>query len=393
MDHVFWNIGHNLILEDVVRAEGCWLYTAQNRRYLDFESGVWCTPLGHSHPRVNAAIKAQLDNISHTGYCFANPVTEEAAKEILSIVGFSKGRCVFLCSGSEAVEFGVQVLRKLSGKPKLLTLSDSFLGSYGSAAKKREEEWHLLDWSPCASCDQTGVCRSDCKVLAGIPLAEIGGFVFEPGSSSGLVRFPPQSLIKNLVKLIKENNGYVQVNEITTGLGRTGQWFGFQHYGFQPDLVSMGKGLGNGYPVSAAALTEEVMDKLQERSFYYQQSHQNDPLGSAAAKAVITVLREERLIERCRRVGEELLSELTLMCDRCSVLKEVRGRGLMFAVECAERPNFVPAAFIFEALLKRGVIIARRPGLNVLRIDPPLTVTEEDISYFLSNITTVLSEL
>ena len=124
--------------------------------------------------------------------------------------------------------------------------------------------------------------------------------MFEPGSSSGHVRFPPKAFIQNIVKFIRQHDGFIQINEITTGLGRTGKWFGFQHYDIKPDIVSMGKGLGNGYPVSAIAMTPDIIAKLSEMGFYYFQSHQNDPLGCAAAKAVIATLQKENSIEKIK---------------------------------------------------------------------------------------------
>ncbi|MCG8402620.1 MAG: aspartate aminotransferase family protein [Firmicutes bacterium] len=390
MEHVLWSIGHDLIIENIVKAQGCYLYDSGGRRYVDFESGVWCTPLGHSHPRVNRVVKAQVDHISHTGYCYAHPATEEAAKEILEITGLPGGKCVFLSSGSEAVEFGVQVLRKISGKPRLLTLVDSFLGSYGSAGKKRGEEWHLLDWSLCSTCSRPDKCTPQCRVFGDIPCEEIGGFVFEPGNSSGQVRFPPVAFIKNLVHLISKNNGFVQANEITTGMGRTGEWFGFQHYSIQPDIVSMGKGLGNGYPVSSIAMSPGIIDRLNESSFYYSQSHINDPLGCSAARAVIQVLKEDNLVERSKRLGEILIKRLTEICGNHDFIKEVRGRGLMIAIEFLPEHDTVPAAQIYRAMLNRGFIIARRPGRNTLRVDPPLNVDENDIEEFLYNFNQVL---
>lgn len=268
MDHVLWCIGHELVLPDIVRAEGCYLYDRTGKKYIDMESGVWCTPLGHAHPRLNKAIRTQIDRITHTGYCYSHAIVEEAASEITDISGWNRGRCVFLSSGSEAVEFGIQVLRTLSVNPLLLTLSDSFLGSYGSASQARGDEWSLVDWQACRSCPRAGECDPNCPVLLDIPFDKIGGFVFEPGSASGLVRFPPKPFIQNIVARIREEEGLVQVNEITTGLGRTGKWFGFQHYDIRPDVVSMGKGLGNGYPVSVVAMSPTVIDRLSHISFF-----------------------------------------------------------------------------------------------------------------------------
>jgi acetylornithine aminotransferase len=129
------------VLPDIVKGEGCYLYDLQGNKYLDLESGIWCLALGHCHPQINDAIRTQAGILTHSGYCYANPVMEHAANAVLDILNIPDGKCVFLSSGSEAVEFGVQALRKITAKPLILTLSDSFLGSYGSAGSKRQDEW------------------------------------------------------------------------------------------------------------------------------------------------------------------------------------------------------------------------------------------------------------
>ena len=391
MKNIFWNIGHKLTLPNIIKGEGCYLYDDKNKKYVDMESGVWCTPLGHCHPEVTQVIQWQAEQLVHAGYCFSSPVVEEAAQEILKVTGMPDGSCVFLSSGSEAVEFGIQALHAISGKTKLLTLSDSFLGSYGSAKKSRSEEWYLFDWSKCANCSLSAECDPACTFLKNIPFDQVGGFVFEPGSSSGLVRFPPKALIQNIVKKIKKNNGFVQINEITTGMGRTGKWFGFQHYDLEPDIVSMGKGLGNGYPVSSVAMSKHVKKILDEHSFYYQQSHQNDPLGCAVAKQVITILKEKELIEKCRKSGYYLLKELLKIKDKNPSIRGVRGRGLMIAVEFDSSLDISLLDKIWSLCLEQGYIIARRPGLNVFRIDPPLIVERKVIDDFLEMFDRIVS--
>lgn len=216
--------------------------------------------------------------------------------------------------------------------------------------------------------------------------------MFEPGSSSGLVRFPPKSLIQNISKLIKQHSGFIQINEITTGMGRTGKWFGFQHYDMHPDIVSIGKGLGNGFPVSAIAMSREIIAILDQISFHYHQSHQNDPLGSAVAKQVITVLKEQNLIEKCNQIGAYFLERLFQLKNSYQFIKEIRGRGLMIAIEFQETTSNEFMDTLYQKCIRRGYIIARRPGLNVFRIDPPLIISKKQIDDFLENFEQILNE-
>ena len=385
--------GHQIVMNNIVKALNCHLYDSNKKEYVDFESGVWCTSLGHNHPKINQVIKNQIENIMHTGFCYLHPVVEESAHQILDVLEIRNGKCVFLCSGSEAVEFGIQVIQTISEKPLLLTMSDSYLASYGSAKKKRENEWILFDWIKCSGCNRYEDCDPGCSRISQIPFHQINGFVFEPGSSSGLVRFPPVQLIENIIKRIKENNGVVLVNEVTTGLGRTGRWFGYQHYNVKPDLIALGKGLGNGYPVSVTALSQPVWELLETKPFKYSQSHQNDPLGAGIAKAVVKVIEEENLIENCRSMGSYFLRQLQQLPKKVDIIRDIRGRGLMIAVEFEDIDNHLIAPTIQQRLLTNGYIVANRPGFNVIRIDPPLTVSKEQIDAFMDNFQHILTSL
>jgi acetylornithine aminotransferase len=377
MDHVLRCSGYRVMKSDIVRAEGCTLYDAEGRRFLDLEAGVWCAGLGHNHQRVNEAIRRQLKEIAHIGYRYSTPLVEEAAMAVLQTMGLPNGRCVFLSSGSEAVEFGVEIARRLTEQPLHLTLRDSYLAAYGSAGRKSPGEWACFDWHACTGCPHSEGCDPGCDHLRDIPFEQTAAFVFEPGSTGGLVRFPPRQLVEYLATRIREQQGLVVVDEVTTGMGRTGRWYGFEHYGLKPDIVAVGKGLGNGYPVSAVAMTDRVASRLEKATFHYAQSHQNDPLGCAIAKAVIAVIREERLVERSARAGRDFLEELQRLSERRPGVKEVRGRGLMIAMELIDE---VIGNVVYERLLAGGLLAGWKAATKVLRFYPPLTVADEDLA-------------
>ena len=304
---------HDIVKTDFVRGDNCYLYDEQGRRYVDLESGIWCTALGHSQPRLSQVIAQQAAKLMHLGTRYPNAIVEEAALALLDIVQIRDGKCTFLSSGSEAVEFGAQTIRRVSGKDLLLTFSNSYLAAYGSAGRKQAGEWYLFDWN---ACPDTAHC------IAEIPFEKIGGFVFEPGGSgSGFVRFPPHALVQELAGKVKQAGGLVMSNEVTAGMGRTGKWFGFQHYDIQPDIVALGKGLGNGYPVSAVVMRREVAEKLEATGLRYAQSHQNDPLGCSVAKEVIAILKEENLIERGAKLGAYFLTGLQHLVEKHAIVK------------------------------------------------------------------------
>ncbi len=382
-DPLFRYPGHELFSSTIVRAENCYLYDDQGNRYVDLESGVWCTAVGHSHPRIQAVLKRQAGRVAHTGFAYTHPIVGRAAKAMLGLHGFDDGRCVFLCSGSEAVEFGVRVAQTISTRPMLLNLADSYSGAYGSAHAKHETEWVGFDWRGCVDCDPERVCDRSCARWACLPIPRIGGFLFEPGSSSGRVRFPPGKLIRSIVAAVKAHGGLVMVNEVTTGVGRTGQWFGYQHYDIRPDIVAMGKGIGNGYPVSATVISDATAVRLAGKELTYAQSHQNDPLGAAIALEVIRIIEEERLIERGKAIGAVLADGLERIRSRSGRIADIRARGLMAAVDLEDDGDARYVARVQRALVQNGFVLARRPGLNTLRMDPALTIDVEEIDRFL----------
>lgn len=332
MNEALRKTGYEIFDIDAIKGEGCYVYDENSKKYLDFESGVWCCALGHNNSTINNAIKNQIDKITHTGYTFINKLANTSSKKILDSLGIS-GKCSFLSSGTEAVELAVKIGKTVSNEKLMLVLSDQYFGSYGSAMKKDSNEFYTLDYNECKTCDTNEECKLSCPVLLKIPFDKIDTFLFEPGGKGGLAIFPPKGLINNLAKIILRKNGFIIVNEVTTGLGRTGKWYGFQHYNINPDIIALGKILGNGYPVSAVAINAKTSDKLDSCKFLYGQSHSNDPLGCIVAGKVIDTLKNEGLIKRSYEIGEFFYKNLLETLRISSLVKEVRGRGMIICVE------------------------------------------------------------
>jgi acetylornithine/N-succinyldiaminopimelate aminotransferase len=391
MPSIIWYPGHEVLLKDVVRAEGCYLYDSNGKKYVDLESGVWCTSIGHGHPRVLKVLGEQASRIAHNGFIYSSAIVEETAAEILALLGFDGGNLVFLCSGSEAVEYGVRVTRMITNRSLLMTMADSYFGAYGSAWRRDDSEWFGFDWTACTKCPEDRACDTTCEHWAAVPFERIGGFLFEPGSSSGLVRFPPAKLIHTIAGTVHRAGGLVQVNEVTTGIGRTGRWFGYQHYDIAPDIVSMGKGVGNGYPVSVTAFRPGVVARLSGKPIMYAQSHQNDPLGAAVAREVIRVIEEEKLVERSVETGALLVTGLDKIKARRGRIREIRSRGLLVAIQMEDDRDEALTRTVLRELLNRGYVLARRSGFSVLRVDPPLTIGTEDTEAFLQAFDEVLA--
>jgi acetylornithine/N-succinyldiaminopimelate aminotransferase len=384
MDHTYNCIGHELKIPNVVESQGVYLFDENGKRYMDLESGVWCISLGHKNRRVNEVIARQIDAVMHAGFCYSNEVLDASAAAVLDVVNFEGGKCVFLCSGSEAIEISRQIARHLTGKSVSMTLHDSYLGAYSSVSDRRSG-WYCFDWERCRTCEKNNDCDPVCEKLQEIPEC-VSDFVFEPGSSSGFVRFPPKALIQNIVHAVRENGGKIIANEVTTGVGRTGKWFGYQYYDVEPDMIAMGKGIGNGYPVSVAAINRKTMDELEAKRFKYSQSHQNDPLGAAVVGEVVRIIEGENLIAESMRKGAIFLSQLESLVDHDIVLA-VRGRGLMFAMDFVDEDI---ADGIHDELIKKGYIVGNR-GTS-FRIDPPLIMTESEFTQFIDAFKSIIAE-
>jgi acetylornithine aminotransferase len=368
-------MGHDLKIPDIIDSNGIYVFDSRGRRYMDLESGVWCTALGHKNSRINRVIAEQVESLMHAGFCYSHEVLQESAKAVLGVTEFQDGTCVFLCSGSEAIEISRQIARHLTGKTVSMTLHDSYLGAYSSVSD-RSRGWYSFNWERCKTCPNRESCDKDCPMLEEVP-KEVSDFVFEPGSSSGFVRFPPATLIENLVRRVKAQGGKVIANEVTTGTGRTGRWFGYQHYGIEPDMIAIGKGIGNGYPVSVAAINGATSAELLRKPFKYAQSHMNDPLGAAIVREVLRTITDEDLIAESERKGRLFLGKLESLVDP-EILPEVRGRGLMMAADLTgERMT----SDIYDDLLNRGYILGNRK--IAFRIDPPLIIQEQDFQDFI----------
>lgn len=379
---------HDFIKGDIVRADNCYLYDKNNNRYVDFESGIWCTVVGHTNPRITRKMIEQISNLVHLSPRYTSYLAESAAVNLLHTISEKDGKCVFLSSGSEAVEFGINIARLVAGKKQMLTLSDSYLGAYGYASTEGGD-WVKIDFDKCSHCESVE-CADSCPNLNNVNFDEIAAFVFEPGSSSGKVKFPSEKLIRLVFGEVRNAGGLVVVNEVTTGFGRTGKWYGFNHYGIEPDIIAFGKGLGNGYPVSAVAMKKEIAQKLEKLQFGYVQSHQNDPLGCAIAIEVVKIIREDDLVNRSSRLGEGLIGPLRELKSKFQFVKDVRGRGLMASMEFAESYDSVYVETISNEMLRRGFIIGVNPTAKLIRFFPLLTIEETKISRMAENLDAVL---
>jgi acetylornithine aminotransferase len=353
------------------RSAGCYQYDTDGKEYIDFEAGVWCANLGHSHHRIVSVINQQAPISIHHGYRFGNVNSEKLAVQLQRLMGFNDGASVFLSSGSEAVNLSITMAQRLTGKKKILKISNSYLSAFGTGQITPDNEAIVnIPFNDLAGIDQ-------------IDFREIAAFVLETGGASvEMVRFPDESFVKKMIDEALQHGLFIIADEVTTGFGRLGKWFGFQYYDIMPDMVVTGKALGNGYPVSAVTVNANVLHQLKNNPFVYAQSHQNDPLGCAIGLEVIKVFEEEQILENCNHMGNYFRQQLEDLCNaNTDKIKECRAKGLMLALEFQETFD---AKCIDEALFESGFVFSFKQ--NTLRFLPPLTITQYEIDKLIERL-------
>jgi len=317
------------------------------------------------------------------GYRYSADIVDEAADKVLKLLDFPNGKCVFLSSGSEAVEFGVQIAKRVMYKPFFLCFKNYYLSAYGISQGRNEKEWITIDLDECKD--------NLTKCIDQIPFDKIGAFIFEPGNASGTAKLPPMDLVKEIESKIRENNGIIVVDEVTTGIGRTGRWFGFEHYDLRPDIVSMGKGIGNGYPVSVIGMTKSIVEQIEKSGFKYAQSHQDDPLGCAVVDKVISVINDNDIINRAATIGMIFEQFLKSLMKKHDCIKEIRGVGLMYVIEFKESfYSYLPQ--IHRDIFNAGYILGFPINGSLFRFYPPLIIEEKHIQEMINALDAAISK-
>jgi acetylornithine aminotransferase len=391
------NTFESILLE---KGKGSWVWDQDGKKYLDCVSGLWCVNVGHNHPYIAQALKKQIDSLIHRNMRFLTPVAIEAAEKVLDFVPGSYDRITFLNSGSEAMEFAINFACKVTRRHQILSLKDSYLGAYGLA---KQASYHSHQPSelkiPYPECNRDSCnCLEEYGALIDKIIADyatdLACFVLEPIMVSGGIHKPCTAFIDELCKRLQEKNVLIVIDEVTCGYGRVGHRFGFQLYNFNPDIIATGKGMGNGYPISAIITKSQLEIKLSSNELYYAQSHQLDPLGSIVAKSVVEIFLNEKVIEKSKTKVQKISYILTQLQNPC--IKEVRNIGMTFGLEIVmDNDNSTNNIIlkIKEKLLEKGVVIGYSINKRLLRLLPSLTITNEEISFLQECLEEVFSEI
>ena len=362
----------------LTKGEGCMVWDADGRSYLDFLAGIAVCNLGHAHPGVAKAVSSQAQTLVHVSNLYYTiPQTEVAAR----LVENSFADRVFFCnSGAEANEAAIKLARKYfndkgqNRRYRIVAMKQSFHGRTMATLSATGQEKIRQGYDPVLEGFEF-VPFDDINALAEKVGPETCAVLTEPIQGEGGVRCPQPDYLKQVRKLCDEAGALLIFDEIQTGMGRTGKLFAYEHFGIEPDIMTLAKALANGLPMGAMLAREDVADAFGPGS--HASTFGGTPLVTAAAREVIKTLLEENIIDHCRDTGNYFKDRLEWLQQRHKIIKEVRGYGLLLGLELeGEGTPYV------KACMQEGFLINCIQD-NILRFAPPLIVTRKEIDSLL----------
>lgn len=391
-----------------VRASGVYLYDAAGREYLDAYNNV--PAVGHGHPHVVEMVTAQLGRLNtHTRY-LTEPIVAYSER-LLNLFGPWPFRVVYTCTGSEAVDLALRIARYHTGAKGVLCTSHAYHGTTAAAAEISPSLGPhneigptvvtvaapdgLRDDPAAAAADFADRVRQGIAELRSRGLG-VAAMIVDSVLSSDGVQSGPQGLLAPAARVVREHGGLWIADEVQPGFGRLGAtWWGYERHGLEPDLVVLGKPMGNGLPIAAVVGHERVMERFGTDVRYFN-TFGGNPVSIAAATAVLDVIEREGLRDNAERCGAVLRSGLAELAGRYDGIGDVRGSGLFVAVEFVRpggrEPDAGAAARAVDALRERRVLIsASGPHANVLKIRPPLPFTTAHAERLVTELDAVLA--
>jgi acetylornithine/N-succinyldiaminopimelate aminotransferase len=357
------------------RGEGAWLITETGERYLDFGSGVAVTALGHAHPHLVAVIREQAGKLWHTSNLYRVPGQERLAKRLCAETFADK---VFFCnSGAEALEGAIKMARKYhshAGAPeryRIITFEGAFHGRTLATIAAGNQAKLLAGFGPKVDgFDQ--VPLGDLDAIRAAIGPQTAGILIEPVQGEGGVRPAGWPFLRALREIADEHGLLLLLDEVQTGMGRTGKLFAYQWSGIEPDIMAIAKGLGGGFPVGAILATDKAAAGMTAGS--HGSTFGGNPLAMAAGNAVLDVVLAEDFLDGVRRWASLLRQRLAEIADlNADIIEEARGEGLLLGLKCRVLNTRLVEALLKERLLSVGA------GDNVVRLLPPLIIGEDEI--------------
>ncbi|HXX38176.1 MAG TPA: acetylornithine transaminase [bacterium] len=368
---------------------GMRLWDLEGKQYLDFLAGIAVDVLGHCHPKHVEAIQRQAATLIHVSNIFHIPEQAELGRLLVEVTEIPDGRALFCNSGAEACETAIKLARKggraLRGTDvyEIIVAGGGFHGrTMGALSATMTPKYHE-GFEPLVP-GFVGVPFNDLGAVERAVGERTAAVMIEPVQGEGGIHVARDDYLRGLRGLCDERGLVLVFDEIQCGFGRTGKWFTYQHAGVTPDIVTLAKGLGGGFPIGAIVARAPLMEVLQPGT--HGTTFGGSPLACATAAAVIRTINEENLVANAAAMGDYFMSRLWKLAETMPVIKEVRGRGLMVAMELG-----IPSDPVVAACLRRGLLVnSVRP--TVIRFVPPLIVTRQDIDEAVGILGSVLAE-
>lgn len=358
-----------------VRGEGAYLYDAQGNRYLDFLAGVAVCNVGHCHPHLVARIQQQAEKLMHISNLLLSEPQARLAARLCELTGMER---VFFCNcGAEACETAVKIARKFANTHKgtpdyeILVLEGSFHGRTMGAVSATMQPKYQLPFVPLLP-GFRALPRNDLHALREAFSERTAAIFLEPIQGESGVNPLTDEYLLEAQSLCQRYNALFMIDEVQTGMGRTGAWFAYQHLGLQPDVITLAKGLGGGFPIGACLARGIAAEILQIGD--HGSTFGGNLLACAAALATIEIIERENLCEQAARVGAYLQQRLLELQRQGAPMQEVRGRGLLIGVQLTEP---IARAIVDKAFEKR--LIINPVGDSILRFAPPLVIAEREV--------------
>jgi ornithine--oxo-acid transaminase len=379
---------HNYHPLDVVieRGEGVWVYDVDGNKYLDCLSAYSAVNQGHCHPRIAEAMRVQMERLTLISRAFRNSQMGLLLQQLSELTGYEMS--LLMNSGAEAVETAIKAARKWGYRVKqvpqdqaeIIVCAGNFHGRTTTIISFSTEEQYKEDFGPLTPGFVT-IPYGDTAALEAAITPNTVAFLLEPIQGEGGVVLPPEGYLREVARICERHNVLLVLDEIQTGLGRTGKLFAYKHELERVDMVIIGKALSGGfYPVSAVLADRDILGLFRPGD--HGSTFGGNPLGSAVARAALDVTVEEDLINRSHELGEYFMGRLRRI--ESPHIEEVRGRGLLIGVQLNTK-----ARRFCEALKERG-ILAKETHDTVIRFAPPLVITKEEIDWALTHIEPVL---
>jgi acetylornithine/N-succinyldiaminopimelate aminotransferase len=358
------------------QGEGIYLTSTEGKRYLDFATGIAVSALGHAHPHLVKAIQEQAAKVMHYSNLYRIPGQEHLAQRL---VDHSFASSVFFCnSGAEAVEAGIKIIRRYyseNGNPekyRIITCSGGFHGRTLATLSAAKNEKHMAGFLPMLDgFDQ--VTFGNLNEMRSAITDETAGILVEPIQGEGGINSAEPEYFRQLRETANEFGILLFIDEVQTGIGRTGKLFAHEWAEIEPDIVAVAKGLGGGFPIGACLANSKTTATMAPGT--HGSTFGGNPMAAAAANAVLDIVLSDGFLEHVQQTGIYLTRQLKNIADKHDFLGEVRGKGLLVGIVC---DNSVVNVNIVKACENTGLLTVPAGG-NVIRIIPPLIITEAEI--------------